>query len=260
MIDLDSVSYYLKLSIIRTDDELIIFNQKHYFEKVFKRFEMKNCTFVSIFINSDVFEFIFSSFSSYSAFKETFHWYDLTIRSINFAIIMTRFDIFYAVFIISRHCNNPGQKHVKLMTELFRYIKKIIDYGIIYQMNGSFFLNYVDFDFVEIVNNRRFTIKWVFLFVDDFIFWSFKKQNIITLFICEAEYHVFNEIEKKTIWLCCLFVEINVFFNISIIFSVNNKKTKIIIENFKFHYWTKHINFYYHWIKKIIDHNIINFE
>ena len=260
MIDLDSVSYYLKLSIIRTDDELIIFNQKHYFEKVFKRFEMKNCTFVSIFINSDVFEFIFSSFSSYSAFKETFHWYDLTIRSINFAIIMTRFDIFYAVFIISRHCNNPGQKHVKLMTELFRYIKKIIDYGIIYQMNGSFFLNYVDFDFVEIVNDKRFTTEWIFSFVGGPIFWNFKKQDIITLFICETKYHALNEVEKKTIWLRHFFIEINVFFDISITLFVNNKKTKIIIENLKFHCRTKHIDVRYHWIRKMIENNIINFE
>ena len=123
---------------------------------------MKNCTFVSMFINSDVFEFIFLSFFSYTAFKKTFHWYDSTVKSINFAIIMTCFNIFYAIFIISHYCSNPRQKHVKLMTELFHYIKKIIDYGIIYQTNGLFFLNYVDFDFVEIVNDRCFITEWVF--------------------------------------------------------------------------------------------------
>ena len=175
MINLNSVSHYLKLSIIKIDNESIIFNQKHYFEKIFKRFEIKNCTFVLIFINFDVFKFIFSNFFLYSTFKKNFYWYDSIIKSINFAVIMTRFNIFYAVFIISCYCSNSRQKHVKLIIELFYYIKKIIDYDIIYQTNGLFFLNYVDFDFVEIVNNRRFTIKWVFLFVDDFIFWSFKK-------------------------------------------------------------------------------------
>ena len=147
-----------------------------------------------------------------------------------------------------------------MITELFRYIKKTIDYGIIYQTNGSFLLNYAYSDFVEIVNDRRFIIKWVFSLAGGPIFWSFKRQDIITLSICETEYHVFSEIGKKAIWLCCFFVEINVFFDISITFFVNNKKTKIITENLEFHRRTKHIDVRYHWIKKMVENNIINFE
>ena len=139
------------------------------------------------------------------------------------------------------------------MIELFRYIKKTINYGIIYQANGSFLLNYTDSDFAEIVNDRCFIIEWVFSLANGLIFWSFKKQNIITLFICETEYYAFNEIKKKTIWMRC-------FFDISITLFVNNKKTKTIAENFEFHRWTKHIDVRYHWIKKMIENNIINFE
>ena len=75
---------------------------------------------------------------------------------------MTRFKIFYAVFIISRYCSNLRQKHVKLIIELFYYMKKTIDYNIIYQTNDSFFLNYVDSDFIRIVNDKCFIIKWIF--------------------------------------------------------------------------------------------------
>ena len=218
MTDLDLVSHYLKLSVIKTDNESIIFNERHYLEKILKRFEIKNCKSVSIFINFDVFGLIFFSFFLYTAFKKTFYWYDSTVKSINFAIIMIRFNIFYAIFLISRYCSNSRQKHVKMMTELFRYIKKTIDYGIIYQTNSSSLLSYADSEFVEIMNDRRFIIEWIFSFADSSIFWSFKKQNIITLFTCKTEYYVFNEIGKKTIWMRRFFIEINVFFDISIIF------------------------------------------
>ena len=62
------------------------------------------------------------------------------------------------------------------------------------------------------------------------------------------------------IWLRHFFVEINVFFDIPIIFFVNNKKTKTITENSEFHHWTKHIDVRYHWIREMVENNIINFE
>ena len=52
MIDLKSVSHYLRLSIERRSDQIIL-NQTIYLKKILKRFNMLDCASVSISMKSD---------------------------------------------------------------------------------------------------------------------------------------------------------------------------------------------------------------
>ena len=59
MIDLESVSHYLKLSIERRSDQIIL-NQTIYLKKILKHFNMLDCASVSISMKSNTFDNLLS--------------------------------------------------------------------------------------------------------------------------------------------------------------------------------------------------------
>ena len=82
----------------------------------------------------------------------------------------TRSDITFTVATLSKYNSNFNEKHCNYVKRVFRYLKSILDYDIIFIVKESVnLINYSNFNFTDTVNDRKFTKTFVFMLVNDFI-------------------------------------------------------------------------------------------
>jgi hypothetical protein len=103
----------------------------------------------------------------------------------------------------------PIMTHFKALKRILRYIKGTIDFGLFYSYSNSFYLvGYSDSDWAEDMDDRNSTTGFVFYMGDTVFTWSSKKQSIITLSTCEAEYVATTSCVCHSIWLRRLLKEL----------------------------------------------------
>jgi hypothetical protein len=114
----------------------------------------------------------------------------------------TRPDILYGVGLISRYMETPDQSHLNAAKRILRYIKGTINEGMFYTSSTNFNLvGYSDSDWGRDLDERKSTTGFVFFMGDTSFTWSSKKQSIVTLSSCEAEYVAANSAVCHLIWL-----------------------------------------------------------
>jgi hypothetical protein len=98
-------------------------------------------------------------------------------------------DIFFRVGLMSKFMESPTMTHFKDLKQIISYIKGTIDFDLFYGYSNSFELvGYSDNDWAEDMDDRKNTTSFVFYMGDTTFTRSSKKQSIVTLSICEAEY------------------------------------------------------------------------
>ena len=82
--------------------------------------------------------------------------------------------------------------------------------------------------------------------------WSSKKQGIVTLFTCEAEYVAATSCTCHAIWLRRLLEELQLLQKESTKIYVDNRSAQELAKNSVFHERSKHIDTRYHFIRECI--------
>jgi hypothetical protein len=96
----------------------------------------------------------------------------------------------------------PDQSHLNAAKRILRYIKGTINEGMFYTSSTNFNLvGYSDSDWGRDLDERKSTTGFVFFMGDTSFTWSSKKQSIVTLSSCEAEYVAANSAVCHLIWL-----------------------------------------------------------
>ncbi|XP_022895465.1 uncharacterized protein LOC111409681 [Olea europaea var. sylvestris] len=114
----------------------------------------------------------------------------------------TRPDILFGVGLISRYMETPTMTHMKTAKRILRYIKCTLDYGLVYSSSNEFKLvGYSHSDWGRDSDDRKSTTGYVFYLGDTAFTWSSKKQSIVTLSTCEAEYVAPTSSVCHAIWL-----------------------------------------------------------
>jgi len=111
------------------------------------------------------------------------------------------FDIFaiaglicYAVGLISSFMHEPKQVHMIAVKRVLRYLKETQNFGVLFpneakQEEGEL-IGHSDSDWCGDRIDRRNTIGYIFKFSGAPISWCSKKQPVVALSSCEAEYIV----------------------------------------------------------------------
>ena len=96
----------------------------------------------------------------------------------------------------------PTSTHMKAAKRIRHYLKGTIDYGLLYSSSIDFkLIRFSDSDFAGDIDDRKSTTNFVFFMGDCAVTWSSKKQSIITLSTCEAEYVTATSCVCHAIWL-----------------------------------------------------------
>ena len=153
-------------------------------------------------------EIVFENYVVKFDFK---HIYQSIVDFFMYAMFDTRFDIIFVVFVVSRYVFNSIEKHWIAIKHIFRYLKNTLHFRLTFTNSLKFLIDYIDANWVDDKNIRRFIFDYVFNFDNEIIIWFFKRQFTIALSICEIEYIDQTQTIKKTIWFFDLFNELNTF-------------------------------------------------
>ena len=114
----------------------------------------------------------------------------------------TRLDILYAVGLVSRYMEALTTTHLKTSKRILCYIKGTIDFGLLYSSSNNFKLvGDSNSDWVRDMDDRKSTTGFVFFMGDTAFIWMSKKQPIVILLTCEAEYVATTSCVCHAIWL-----------------------------------------------------------
>ncbi|KAA0059797.1 putative mitochondrial protein [Cucumis melo var. makuwa] len=173
----------------------------------------------------------------------------------------TQPDILFIVGLVSRFMESPTTTHLKVTKRILRYLKGTLDYGLFYSSSKEFKLEgYCDSDWVGDTNDRKSTSGYVFFIGNTTFTWSSKKQPIVTLSTCEAEYVAATSCVCHAVWLRNLLKTVGILQDDPTMIHVDNKSTIVLAKNPVFHDRSKHIDTRFHFIRDCISRKEVQVE
>ncbi|GKF69232.1 hypothetical protein Tco_0202289, partial [Tanacetum coccineum] len=134
--------------------------------------------------------------------------YSRMIGCLMYAMTCTRPDIAFAVGKVSRYTSNPGTQHWQAIQRVLKYLKKTMDYRLIYTGYPSVLEGYTDASWISNTENNSSISGWVFLLGGGTISWASKKQTCITGSTMKYECVALAAAGKEAEWLKNLLLDI----------------------------------------------------
>ncbi|GKV18362.1 hypothetical protein SLEP1_g28758 [Rubroshorea leprosula] len=247
MTDIGLMSYYLGIEVKQNEDGIFI-SQEAYAKKVLEKFEMENCKSVSTPIGCG------TRLSKYDeSTKVDPSLYRSLVGNLRY-LTCTRPDILYGVGLVSRYMEAPTSTHMKVAKRVLRYIKSTVDYGLTYSFSTNFQLyGYSDSDWGGDVDDQKSTTDFLFFLGDTAFTWCSKKQPIVTLSTCEAEFVSAASCVCHAIWLRKLLEMLRIPQDEATTIYIDNKSAIALGKNPMFHDRSKHIDTRYHFIRECVE-------
>lgn len=246
MTDIGLMSYYLGIEVKQTKDGIFI-SQENYAKDVLKKFKMSDCKPMNTPVECNI-----KLSKNDEGYLVDPTQYKSLVGSLRY-LTCTRPDILYGVGLVSRFMESPTINHMKAAKRILRYIKGTIDFGLFYSPSNHFKLvGYSDSDWGGDVDDRKSTSGFVFYMGDTAFTWSSKKQPIVTLSTCEAEYVAATSCVCHAIWLRKVLNELKFSQKEATEIHVDNKSAIALARNPVFHDRSKHIDTRYHYIRECV--------
>jgi hypothetical protein len=201
MKDLGIADVILGIRIVRNENGLVL-NQSHYIEKVLKRFNQFDCEPVCTPFDA--------SMKLYPNIGRAVNQleYARVIGCLMYAMTCTRPDIAYAVGKMSRYTSNPSHIHWNAVHRILIYLRRTMDYGILYSGYPTVLEGYTDASWITDNDDHKSTSGWIFTLGGGAISWGSKKQTLITDSTMAAEFVALASCSKEAEWLRNLLIEI----------------------------------------------------
>ena len=182
MTNLNLMSYFLGIEVIQGDDGIFIHQRKFAIEFL-KKFKMEDSNPFKTPIETEI--------------KHTKEGDGRTVDATYFKQIVgslryltcTRPDLCYTVGLVSRYIESPRQVHLQVVKRIMCYIKGTTAFGVFYSSSKKIeIVGYSDSDWGGDSDERKSNSGNCFMIGKTICLWSSKKQSIVALSTCEAEY------------------------------------------------------------------------
>ena len=131
----------------------------------------------------------------------------------------------------------------------------------VYSASNEFkLIGYCNSDYARDIDNRKSTTGFSFFLGNNAISWCSKKQPIVTLSTCEAEYIATTACACHAIWLKILLKELHFEQAEATKIMMDNKSAIALAKNPVFHDRSKHIETKYHFIRQCIENMHVEVE
>ena len=105
---------------------------------------------------------------------------------------------------------NPTLTHLKAAKRILPYLKGTTNFGLYYSISDDYkLIGYNDRDLSGDMDDSKSTTGFVFYMEDTTFTWVSKRQPIVTLSTCEAEYVAITSCVYHAIWLRNLLKEMS---------------------------------------------------
>ena len=260
MVDLGSISYYLKLTVIQERTSRILrLGQVSYLEQVLQTNGMWNCKPVATPMDLS----LVAAATDYQCTSKFRLQYQSTVGSLMYAMLGTRPDLAFAMSVVSRNASNPDFLHWQAVKRIFRYLKGSLKLQLTFRGPLQVLSGYSDADLAGDHDTRRSTSGFVFNIGSGAISWSSKRQPTVALSSCEAEYMGQTQAAKEAIWLKSLLAQLDsssakgVY---AVIIHCNNQGAIALATNPESHSQSKHIDIQWHYQREQIDDGSVEFR
>ncbi|XP_075473904.1 secreted RxLR effector protein 161-like [Primulina tabacum] len=125
--------------------------------------------------------------------------YASVIGSIMYGVISTRLDIAYALSVASRYQSNPGLLHWKAVKDILKYLKRVKNLFLAYEIGELKLEDYTDSSYQSNVDDLKSTFRFIFKLNGGVVSWTNSKQDTTTDSTTEAEYIAASAAAKEVV-------------------------------------------------------------
>ncbi|GKU98369.1 hypothetical protein SLEP1_g11381 [Rubroshorea leprosula] len=151
---------------------------------------------------------------------------------------------------VYRFLENPQQSHMQVAKRIMRYLKGTLNYGLFYSSTDNCaIIGYSDSDWAGDLDDRKSTSGYCFNFGATSFSWSSKKQSVVALSTCEAEYVAAASSACQAIWLLNLMNQIYAPMKGPMKIFVDNVSAIDLAKNPITHGRSKHIDVRFHFLR-----------
>ncbi|KAE8671027.1 hypothetical protein F3Y22_tig00112000pilonHSYRG00251 [Hibiscus syriacus] len=243
MTDLGLMKFFLGLEVRQVETGIFV-SQETYAKEILKKYNMENCNPVSTPMEPGAKLSKFDGGERVDASR-----YRSLVGSLRY-LTCTRPDLSLSVGIVSRFMEEPVYSHWKALKRILRYIQGTVSLGLFYSKAEDYKLvGYSDSDWCGDIDDRKSTSGYVFFMGDTAFTWLSKKQPIVTLSTCEAEYVAASWCVCHAIWLRNLLSKMELKQLGVTVIHVDNKSAIELAKNPVNHERSKHIDVRFHFIR-----------
>ena len=175
-------------------------------------------------------------------------------------LVNTRPDIYYVVNFLSQFMCKPKQTHLVAAKHILRYLNGTIGYGLKYTKNELNLRGYIDSDWAGNLENRKSTSGCCFTLGSTMISQFSRKQSLVVESSTEVEYIAASMGAREVVWLRkILFGLFGKPLPPTTIYCDNQSCIKLYL-NLVFHNISKHIEIPYHYVRDMVEKDVIKFE
>jgi transposase InsO family protein len=170
----------------------------------------------------------------------------------------SRPDIACSVGMCARFQANPKESHLVAVKRIIRYVHGTTDLGLWYSCESNVVLvGYSDADWAGNVEDRKSTSGGCFYVGTNLVAWLSKKQASVSLSTAEAEYIAAGSCCTQLLWMKQMLSDFGMSQGSMTIYCDNTSAINIS-KNPVQHSRTKHIDIRHHFIRDLVEENIVN--
>ncbi|CAL0332892.1 unnamed protein product [Lupinus luteus] len=257
MTDLGKLSYFLGMEFSYTPTGLLM-HQSKYAKELLIKYNMNSCNPVSSPVETNL---RLTNDEGGEAVDAT--QCKQIVGSLRF-LCNTRPDLIYGVGLVSRFMSNPKKSHMLAAKRLLRYVKGTTDFGVLFplklQKPELELTGYADSDFGGDLVERKSTSGYLFLLNGAAVSWCSKKQPVIALSNCEAEYISSSYAACQAVWLEELIKEMKIKIRSPLQLKVDNISAISLSKNPVSHGRSKHIEVRFHFLRNLVTKKRLKLE
>ena len=255
MKDLGTLNRFLGVEFTN-EDGCVIMSQREYTERVLKRFKMEKCNPRSYPMS----ESYCKDPDESEEFKDI-HLYQELVGCLIYMMTSTRPDLSFSVSKLATKMSNPSQRDWEAAKDVLRFVKGTVDHKLVFckSQKEPHIIGYCDADWAG-SRDRKSTTGYVYMTDESsaFICWKTRKQSIVALSSCEAEYIAMAHAVQEGLFLQKMFADLygkNV--NTSITLHVDNQGAVALSKNKMCQQRSKHIDVKFHFIRSHIENGSV---
>ena len=247
MKDLGPLNWFLGIKVIRTANSVAI-NQEDFICKILEKFGMENCKPKSLLSDVNVTKFD----EEESPVLENPTIFREIIGSLIYVMSCTRPDLAYIVTKLSQFMSNPKVSHLSYAKTVLRYLKSTKDHQLSFHKSEEplKLIGYTDSDWGG-SSDRKSISGYCYKLNEQsaLISWKSKKQSVVALSSCEAEYMALVQAVQEGKFLSRILADLTVSDPVSFNLFVDNQGAIMLAKNPVHRQRSKHIDIKYHFIR-----------
>ena len=257
MKDMGQLSWFLGIEFTFDSEGNVKMSQRKYCERILERFHMMECNPKSVPCDMSVNKLVSSDSTELADPK----LYRMIVGSLIYITTGTRPDLSYIVSKLSQSMSKPTKAYLGIAKHVLKYIKGTLHYCLEFKKSDMplKLTGYCDSDWGA-SEDRKSTTGYCFQLNNHgpLISWKSKKQRVVALSTCEAEYMAMTRAMQEANFLRQLYSDMTGCDRDTVLLHVDNKGAIELARNPVHHQRSKHIDIKYHFIRSEVEIRIVD--